>query len=73
MSWIARFKAAWRMTGALEPTLLARAQELVRDCEARPESGEWKRHQVYARLIKEFPHTSRTSLAMAIEVAKCSG
>lgn len=37
--------------------------------ERTPEvSGEWKRHQVYAALIKEFPDISKRILALAIEV-----
>ena len=31
-------------------------------------SGEAKRHQVYARLIKDFPEIPRKALALAIEV-----
>jgi hypothetical protein len=32
-------------------------------------SGEYKRHEVYARLIKEFPAVPRRDLALAIELA----
>ena len=35
-------------------------------------SGEWKRHQVYASLIKRHPDASTRLLALAIEVALCS-
>lgn len=31
-------------------------------------SGEWKRHQVYATLIKIFPDISKRLLALAIEL-----
>lgn len=31
-------------------------------------SGEWKRHQVYAALIKRFPDVSKRLLALAIEL-----
>lgn len=31
-------------------------------------SGEWKRHQVYATLIKRFPDISKRLLALAIEL-----
>lgn len=32
-------------------------------------SGEAKRHQVYARLIKQFPEARKKDLALAIELA----
>ena len=31
-------------------------------------SGEWKRHQVYAALIKKFPVIKKRILALAIEL-----
>lgn len=48
-----------------------RAIELAREQEDRwPErDGEAKRHQVYARLIKEFPEMRRRVLARVIEDA----
>ena len=48
----------------------ARAWELVREQDTVPDrSGESKRHQVYARLIKEFPDVPKRVLARAIEDA----
>ena len=35
----------------------------------REASGENKRHQVYARLLKDFPHRSHRKIALAIEAA----
>lgn len=32
-------------------------------------SGEYKRHQVYARLLTEFPGVAKRDLALAIELA----
>lgn len=32
-------------------------------------SGEYKRHQVFAKLIKTFPEASKRDLGMAIEMA----
>ena len=32
-------------------------------------SGEYKRHQVYARLIKRFPDVPRRDIGLAIELA----
>ena len=32
-------------------------------------SGEAKRHQVYARLIKQFPEARKKDLSLAIELA----
>lgn len=44
-----------------------RARELTEEFDSSPNSGEWKRHQVYARLIKEFPAVSRRKLGWLIE------
>ena len=52
---------------AVESPLEARARELTAQAEAGPGGGEYKRHQVYAKLIKEFPAESRRLIAMAIE------
>lgn len=43
--------------------ILCEKQELIPDV-----SGEWKRHQVYATLIKRFPDVSKRILALAIEL-----
>ncbi len=47
--------------------LLARARVLTAEAEVGAGSGEYKRHAVYARLIKEFPGESRRAIARAIE------
>lgn len=52
---------------SLPPELLARAKALTDEVETAEASGEYKRHQVYARLIKEFPSTPRRALSKAIE------
>lgn len=54
----------------LDP-IVWRALALVNEQDARwPErSGEAKRHQVYALLLKEFPDTSKRSVSRAIEDA----
>ena len=44
--------------------LLTQAQESFPD-----RSGEAKRHQVYAALIKSFPNRSKREIALAIEAA----
>lgn len=66
-----RFKAAWHMQKSFDPVLLERVAELVAHADQVDGSGEYKRHQVYARLIKEYPATPRSTLALAIEVARC--
>ena len=71
MNWWRQFKAAWVMRRSLDLALLDRATALIRQAEVLEGSGEYKRHQVYARLIKEYPTRSRTELALAIEVALC--
>jgi hypothetical protein len=50
--------------------LLARAEVLCFEQEATSSpgtSGEYKRHNVYARLIKEFPAISKREISKAIE------
>lgn len=37
--------------------------------EPNPGFGEMKRHQVYSRLIKEFPDRRKSEIALAIEAA----
>ena len=73
MKYLKDLKAALAIYKSLEPALLKRTTQLILDIEKRPESGEWKRHQVYSRLVKEYPTVSKSTLALAIEVAKCSG
>lgn len=41
-----------------------RVEELKKDM-----SGEYKRHQVYAKLIKRFPDEPRRDIGLAIELA----
>ena len=66
-----RFKTAWYMHYSFDPLLLQYTERLVREAEALPGSGEYKRHQVYAKLIKQFPRRKRSQLALAIEVVIC--
>lgn len=48
--------------------LLKRAGTLITEQEQFADrSGEAKRHQVYARLLKEYPNRSKGDLAFAIE------
>lgn len=49
--------------------LLETARRLVAMVDPGPESGEWKRHTVYSRLIKLFPASAKRDLALAIELA----
>ena len=71
IQWIQQFLAAWKMRKAFDPVLLIRTKELVAQFDPVDGSGEYKRHQVYARLIKEFPTAQRRHLALAIEIALC--
>ena len=49
---------------------LPRVRVLVRQQEtAGGPSGEYKRHQVYAKLLKEFPTRRKRELANLIEMA----
>lgn len=51
--------------------IVPRARELCSEAEQKypGTSGELKRHQVYARLIKEFPSTNKRDLGLSIELA----
>ena len=51
--------------------LLDRATVLAADVDTRYPTGygEAKRHDVYARLVKEFPRASRRSIGLAVELS----
>lgn len=54
----------------LDEALLARAKHLTQSIEAqfKGQSGEWKRHQVLAVLLDEFPTMNKRDISLAIEV-----
>lgn len=39
--------------------------------DAAPQSGEWKKHQVYAIGLKWFPEEPKRDISLAIELAVC--
>lgn len=55
----------------MDQDLIATAMPLIdaHDDSMAGASGEAKRHQVYARMIKQHPQASRSDIALAIEVA----
>ena len=55
----------------IDPLLLRRAHELSYDMESKYAGGfgEAKRHEVYARLTKEFPQDTRRNIGLAIELS----
>ena len=61
--WIARL-GYWP-----SEAVVARAKVLCAQWEQPGLSGEYKRHQVYAQLIKEYPGMDRKKIALAIELA----
>lgn len=71
--WIASL-GGWTLTECprahldVPAALRARIEALTGLQEIPGLSGEAKRHQVYARLIKDFPEIPRKALALAIEV-----
>lgn len=76
MPLLERLKLAqmcWALAGEIDPLVRVRAKALMQEINDKSLSGEWKRHQVYAQLLKEFPHRSRKSIAYTIEVIKCCG
>lgn len=51
--------------------LIDAAVDTIKGPWAEEHSGEYKRHQVYAKLIKQFPEESKKHIALAIEIAVC--
>ncbi len=49
--------------------VLPAAKKLTTAFEGKGPSGEWRRHQVYALLIKVFPKVNKRTLGFAIEVS----
>ena len=64
-------QAKWSVKAHVWPSdlLVGRARVLTDEVELPGFSGEHKRHQVLARLTKEYPGESTRTLAMAIELA----
>ena len=49
--------------------LVESARILSAALEHTTHDGEWKRHQVYAHLLKHYPNAKRRDIALAIEYA----
>ena len=64
-------KAKWATKAQVWPsdTVVERARVLAAEVDLPGFSGEYKRHQVLAKLIKEYPGEPKRALAMAIELA----
>ena len=62
---------ALRQWPTLSPAIVERATALAADAENKYPSGygEAKRHDVYARLTKEFPQTARRNIGLAVELS----
>lgn len=68
-AWVEGDAAAMRVLYVPVDAVLQRAAVLCDEQADRDVSGESKRHQVYARLLKEFPTRNRRAIALAIEAA----
>ena len=64
--WKEPLYALWTL---LPEDMLAEARLLIYKQEKTGLSGEYKRHQVYAALIKRFPKSSKRLISLAIEYA----
>jgi len=53
----------------VDAELVESASLLCAALEHTTHGGEWKRHQVYAHLIKHYPNAKRRDIALAIEYA----
>lgn len=63
---------AWQVAKSAPPEVTMRVRELMAIYDEKPQTGEWKRHQVYARLLKEFPTLPKGTIGLLIEATKCS-
>lgn len=66
---LANWLAPVDVSRPLPTTLSTETDRLVADADGLAGSGEYKRHIVYAQLMKTFPLVSKRDLAMAIELA----
>jgi hypothetical protein len=80
MTWIRAWRDTWRLALALRaitPEVHERVKALVTHYDHKKftmqTSGEWRRHQVYAQLMNEFPDMKGRHLSLAIEIQKCCG
>lgn len=72
--WLARW-AGWQPPAPIlvhdwppmNPEVASGARRLVQEADALAADGEYKRHQVYAKLIKRFPDQAKADLAYTIE------
>mgnify|MGYP001558843935 CR=1 FL=1 len=64
-----RTSAVQTWSASLSGDTFERVKTLVSEWSGLSGSGEAKRHQVYARLIKEFPNVLKRDLGLAIEMA----
>lgn len=55
----------------LPDAALGRVRELVTHWDAQDCSGDYKRHQVYSQLVKEYPMVKKSTISLAIEAMKC--
>lgn len=65
--WLARLIAWWRSPSSTQVAMRRTVVQLVSIAERLDGGGEYKRHQVYARLLKLYPEESKRLLAWLIE------
>lgn len=53
----------------IDRQIINAATQAVLDAALMDASGEYKRHQAYSKLVKQFPEESRNILSIAIELA----
>lgn len=72
IGWLRAFASWWEgyehvTVYVPKDALYDRAKVLCLEQEPAETAGEAKRHQVYARLLKEFPTRNKRAVALAIE------
>lgn len=64
--WLARLQAWWS-TQSEQAAMRRTVLQLVQIADQLDGGGEYKRHQVYARLLKLYPDKTKRQLAWLIE------
>jgi len=66
---LCKLGANWLAVPPGVEALIPDARDLCKTLETFQESGEWRRHQAYARLLKKHPMVKKQDVSLAIELA----
>jgi len=68
LDWFYKWVPFNRPSPNEDDPLKARATVLINAAESFDASGEYKRHKVYAQLLKEYPDQKKHDLALIMEL-----